>query len=952
MVPRRAYRLPVSALLLAVQGLLGCSARPAGDPPASSTRSALVSPPAPHVGPEISVGEPLFVATPYDDKNPTVAWDGDGTWLVVWEGTGYGGSVVMTRVDATGAVLDPGGIAIDVVGYQPAAAFDGTNFVVVWHEYRAGGWDVYGARVRPDGVVLDPTGIPISTASSDQFSPSAVYDGTSTVVVWSDWRNGRSDLYGARVAPGGQVLDPDGFLVASSVGWGAGLVRFGEGSLITWVDASDDVDGDIYAARLDATGIVLDVGGFPVSTALGGQIQPVAAPLGAGVIVVWNDDRDPMAPSGHSALYGARIGADGAVLDADGIQLVTPSRRTGSPHAVRDGQDVLVAWRDIPGALHALRVGPGGAVLDTAPIHLPGNHSQRTAFAEGAASTFLVWDEVAARDPYAIESNVLGARIDRSGVVLDSSPVVLSTTPADRNSPGACAAGDQFLVAWIDRRDVTSQRPSLYAARVDATGRVLDPDGILLDEDLPNPFDAPAIASDGTNWFVAWQTGSDLPVLAVAHIGAGGELLAPGVRTIRGSTIAVSAPGIAFDGQDFLLAWLEGANEVHGARMNPAGTLLDPDGFLISDAPNTLAQGAPQVVAGPSGFLVAWADERAGAFDLDTYAARVTSSGTVLDPNGILVGSGESHQLPTAVASDGDQWFVLYYHLVAEEFRGTRVSANGTVLGNQFVSDIRGQFAALIHDGSTFLGLFNDLTRYPESDILGLRITSNGTLLDQSPFLFSDGGRRQYRPAVARNASGTLLVAYEAERGVDFTIKARLIAPCNEQPGGCFTDAGEGGASGESQTGGTSAGGASGGSTSSGGAPNAGSSNAGESSGGARGGGPATGQAGESGGDTSGGGSSGIPGRGGQGSGGGGAGASGAGSSARGGSQSSASGRESTEASGCGCRVPSSKTLGGGWVVGLVLVWACRARRRATKKSDHGQFTARVQAPAAISSPS
>jgi hypothetical protein len=61
----------------------------------------------------------------------------------------------------------------------PSVASNGTDYFVVWHDLRIGtDWDIYGARVAPDGTVLDPTGIAVSTAANNQYEPSVASDGT------------------------------------------------------------------------------------------------------------------------------------------------------------------------------------------------------------------------------------------------------------------------------------------------------------------------------------------------------------------------------------------------------------------------------------------------------------------------------------------------------------------------------------------------------------------------------------------------------------------------------------------------------------------------------------------------------------------------------------------------------------------------------------------------------
>ena len=115
--------------------------------------------------------------------------------------------ILGARVDQSGAVLDSGGIGVSTAGadqVDPALAFDGTNYLVAWSDSRHSSYaNVYGARVTPGGSVLDSAGIPISAVQDDpQQQPTVASQGGQWLVAWQDARGGEStvdDIYAARV---------------------------------------------------------------------------------------------------------------------------------------------------------------------------------------------------------------------------------------------------------------------------------------------------------------------------------------------------------------------------------------------------------------------------------------------------------------------------------------------------------------------------------------------------------------------------------------------------------------------------------------------------------------------------------------------------------------------------------------------------------------------------------
>jgi len=80
--------------------------------------------------------------------------------------------------------------------------------------------------------------------------------------------------------------------------------------------------------------------------------------------------------------------------------------------------------------------------------------------------------------------------------------------------------------------------------------------------------------------------------------------------------------------------------------------------FLGSFVVNTNSTREANVAASYSEFLVVWTDSRNGSEDI--YGARVTSDGTVKDPEGLPICVAPGAQTTPAVASNGSDYWVVW----------------------------------------------------------------------------------------------------------------------------------------------------------------------------------------------------------------------------------------------------------------------------------------------------
>ena len=159
---------------------------------------------------------------PYAKQFPAVTGFGSQA-LVTWtDNRGLDTSVFAARVDAAGNVLDTddrGSRTRPLPGMRSRVRpSNGTDALVVWEAAQHAKRGVFGALVHADGTVGAP--FVVSDPDGSQQRPTVAWNDRAGafVVVWYDDRSGAgTDIYGARVAPDGTVLDPDGVALVTGM---------------------------------------------------------------------------------------------------------------------------------------------------------------------------------------------------------------------------------------------------------------------------------------------------------------------------------------------------------------------------------------------------------------------------------------------------------------------------------------------------------------------------------------------------------------------------------------------------------------------------------------------------------------------------------------------------------------------------------------------------------------
>lgn len=265
--------------------------------------------------------------------------------------------------------------------------------------------------------------------------------------------------------------------------------------------------------------------GEPIEVVSGGaEIRhPAIASTGATALVVWER-------ADENQIYGARLAADGTLLDATPLAIIPGN--TPDVAAVGDRFLVISSHEPINHIRYptVARVSAADGTILDAPFTIGGNHAVDPHVVGMADHWLAVWERNPTHDnttPYGMaafidhdgnagsafyissgtqplptaaaapdtalfvfpEGGVSGLdmfarRILDGGGFLDAVDLTVAAADKDQRAPAAGWDGAVFLTAWVDNRADTGPGAQtvgdLYAARVTTDGTVLDPGGFAV----------------------------------------------------------------------------------------------------------------------------------------------------------------------------------------------------------------------------------------------------------------------------------------------------------------------------------------------------------------------------------------------------------------------------------------------------------------------------------------
>jgi hypothetical protein len=351
---------------------------------------------------------------------PRVDFDGTNYMLAFIQNPASFNGAGAARVIApsTGGTVASAGFAINFSS-ELALGFDGTRHLEV-DDLGFSGGAISGARLGKDGTSLDARRILVTRAASTQDGPQIAESGTSYVLRWYDGRIDAPGMYYARVATSsGALEDGEGIKLpdfAETLGCnatecliaGSGGFR---GILATRVRTSDRAFLDGVPLRV-APGIdVINVRVASNSTDFL-VVWQVAEPIYQIIDGTWLQVDD------LSNVHGARVSADGTLLDTTPLVISAGTDQSRSPVPAGAGDRYLVAWSEGAGVAGRRVSAVDGSLLEATPIGLEsvGGPPFLACRAMDCAVAYATSTDLRARRVALADGGVIGAPTTLSSV--------------------------------------------------------------------------------------------------------------------------------------------------------------------------------------------------------------------------------------------------------------------------------------------------------------------------------------------------------------------------------------------------------------------------------------------------------------------------------------------------------------------------------------------------------
>jgi hypothetical protein len=315
-------------------------------------------------------------------RQSAVDMDSSGRFVVVWRGSTYDDYGILARpFDETGTPLGSPIVANTTDDYEPrnpkVAIDDSGAFVVVWGQYSTDGsldgqlFSAAGAPVGGEFEVAPPGSHGFSYYEDDDGIEIDARPTGEFVVVWRGYDEDESRAqilvrrFDASAVPLGASFEANTDVSPGSSRYSPGVSTDPLGGFVVVWKGDNAGDVGIWARRFDASGAPLgmefqvdsDTDEYP-------QYPKVSSDASGGFVVTWHEYAD-----GYGDVHARRFDASGAPLDSEFVIESVETRYYNADVAADADGNFVVAWnREYPRTVQAQRFGdPPGHACAPAP---------------------------------------------------------------------------------------------------------------------------------------------------------------------------------------------------------------------------------------------------------------------------------------------------------------------------------------------------------------------------------------------------------------------------------------------------------------------------------------------------------------------------------------------------------------------------------------------------------
>ncbi len=626
---------------------------------------------------------------------------------------------------------------------DPHIAFAGDQFLAVWSDSRhySGDFEVYGARIALNGEVLEPAGIAIEQIKTNGVAVSS--DGQNYMVVWA-YLKYPSEIQGRVIDKNGQLLGDDHFVIQTSdtLMLNPSISFDGTNYMVAWWE-----DTDIYVSRMTTDGHVPDQTKIPVAVNDYRQfINPRLAYGAEMFLVVYQEsvETGPEPDDYAQSIYAKRISTTGEVLDSEGIP---------------------VLFED----------GPDNSVYDVA---------------FDSNNFWIVADRLQTPDDHMCYNHICAKRIGADGTVADPDWIQLTSDAGGQYEPAITCSTQQCVAAYRDCRydDPPEVGCSIFTTRFLPDGGIVNPDGTHLEQTqyYPSPINPVIGSGDDNVSIVAWEQeplsyhyNYNIKALRIDPDGN-----AAGDESFDVSTAATGQhfPSSVY-GRDQFFVILEDdlrfhstdefRTDIQGLRVGLDGNVMDSNVIEIGLGFDFLKHA--NIAWDGTNYMAAWAEHD------EIYSIRIGPDGSFVDGQAIVCADTDWEALEDPVIAFGESAYLIAFNQTVGDDEGlyaVRVSDSGELLDGDWLTlstDEYARFPDATYCGGNFIVAWSE---YAGTYIKAARISPDGRVLDPEGVLVRDGVSSARDVSIACENDHALLVWVDRYVGNDssgYDIKGRFI---------------------------------------------------------------------------------------------------------------------------------------------------------------------------------